>query len=265
MSFLKSLFGGKGGDGGLISIREFRDRFVAELRAGDPALKIEIVDDRTVKVGRPGGDEGTIFMQNTYAQYADDPTQLDFVIAKLTRFVIEASGGIQESADRMVLVARRVDYGREYPDAAILRPVAGDVGMLLAFDGAASLKAVGRGDLETLGLTEDAAFEKAAQVLRTRIGTLSQGSLKGSPLYFVAAESGLATGALTLPNMWGKPDRSRTVFVETKEMFLWAYSDDESAVAFLRGYARQRTKAYDTVSKTLIEFDGRVWTDKGLS
>jgi len=264
MPFLNSLFGKKGGGSGLITIREFRDRFVAGLKIGDPSLRIGIVDDRTVTVQTPGGDQGTVFMQNSYAQYADDPQQMDVVISGLVKTIIEMAGGIDQSADAMVVVARHVDYGKEFNSNVIVRPLAGDLGLLLAFDGAASLKAVERDDLKTLSLTEDEAFAKATQVLRSRIGALSQGRFQDWPVFYVAAESGLATGALALPNLWGNPDRSRAVFVDTKEMFFWAYLDDAKAVGLLRQYATERMKTYDTISKTVIAFDGAIWKDIGV-
>jgi hypothetical protein len=230
----------------------------------DPPIETFPVDDAWFRVGEPSDNANLSYVGNMYALYVDDPGRLDELVNKTVRAIVETQTERMFDPDKLVVVARPIDYGGpDLPDL-VKRPLAGDLCLLLAQDGEAALCPLRSAELEKHNLTEEQAFSLALKALPSRLGELSTGPFGDSAVYHVNAESGLATGAIALPDLWSKSERPKVVFVDTREMFFWGYADDERAVSFLRRYATARIETFDTVSKTVLRLDERGWTDIGL-
>lgn len=256
--FLKSMFGGKPKP---ISITAFRDAFIARLRTADPTARTEIVNDSTITIER-GDLTGSVFVENVYAGYVRDPAQLDFHLDKLLRLVANTSPDAPQGVNQLVLVARHVDYGRSVGAEVLMRPLAGDVGLLLAFDTPTALAGALESSVAEQGLSSDEAFARAVENLPDRVGDLDVQKFEHANVFHITSDSGLATGLLALPDLWrnGVPDCA--IFVVTRKAFLWCDLADGQAVDALRQFAKV-VKVPDPVSKTLLALENGVWRDLG--
>jgi hypothetical protein len=243
----------------LITMEEFRDRYIARLRSASPDLVIQIMGANEVRIG-PAEAYSTAFLNNIYVQYSDDPDRLDLFLDRMTASSLAILAGPKPSPDALVLVAR----SRATGSGRIGTGLAGDVSLYLAADTPTSLCYITPKNLEEWGLTEETAFGAARTILRSGIGPLVEEEIEGHRVFHIRAKSGLATGALALPDLWGHGHARRAVFVDTAWMFFWANAEDAGAMESLRTYARRRMQTFDTVSKTLIEFDGSTWREVGL-
>ena len=259
VGFLKSIFGGKPTP---ISITEFRDQFIAGARKVDPAAELEVIDDKSLSVRR-GDQQGTIFVENAYARYLREPARLDFHMGQLLTLFANAAQESSLGVNQLVVVARHVDYGKGTGADILMRPLAGDVGLLLAFDTPTALGAVMKSTLAELELTEDEAFARACENLKERIGELVVQRFEHANVFHIRADSGLATGALALPDLWRNGVAACVVFAITREAFLWCDMTDAKAVTALRQFAKV-VKVPDPLSNTFLALENGAWRDIGM-
>lgn len=245
----------------IIPIAEFRDALIERVRRLDPQIEIEVIDDQSYRAVHPNGDSFDATVENLYALYVDDPN-LSFWADKYAASAAQDLSELEPTLENIVFVARHYETFAGQGEH-LVRPFAGDIGLVLASDSPASLAFLTQGGLKDLGITSEEAFEIASRNLRNRVGPLSFDHLSAR-INWVNAESGLATGALALSDLWGEQLLKRLVLVETRASFLWVDGFDASAVNELRLYARKRMQSFDTLSKTLIEFDNGEWRDAGL-
>jgi hypothetical protein len=258
VGFLKSIFGGKRKP---MSVVEFRDLFVARLREAYPDAEIEIVSDTALKLTR-GDLEGSAYVENVYGSYVRDPAHLDFHMGKLLSLVANSSPESPQGVNQLVVVARPVDYGRALGADVLMRPLAGDVGLLLAFDTPTALGGAIRSSLEEMELTEDEAFARAVENLSGRVGEFEVQRFEHANVFHIKAESGLATGLLALPDRWRNGVSACVVFVVNREAFLWCDLADADAVRALGQFARV-VQVHDAVSKMLLVLENGVWRELG--
>lgn len=258
VEFLKSLFGGKRKP---MSIVEFRDLFIARIRETQPAAEIEIVDDGTLKLKR-GELEGSVFVANAYSSYVRDPQRLDAHLARLLHLVANMSPDSPQGVNQLVVVARPLEYGRALGAEVLMRPLAADVGLLLAFDTPTALGGAVRSSLEDMNVTEDEAFARAVENLSERVGDLDIQRFQHANVFHIRAESGLATGLLALPDQWRNGVPACVVLVLTRQAFLWCDMADADAVTALGQFARV-VQVPDLVSKTLLVLENGQWREFG--
>lgn len=249
----------------VISSAEFRDGYIAALREADPTLKIEVVDDATVKFGRGDPLEFSTYLDRAYRDYRDDPAEKNKLINDLVRVNIRlASGDIDAPAsDRLIAMLRPLNYAPGVADAGkdnpISRPFAGDLRVYLMMDNPETLSSVSREMLANLKLSEDQAFTLALKNLPGRLGELYIETM--DDFRYVNAESGLAVATLVAPSACTTDKSSqRLVFVADRSYFLEADMSNTAGVAAVRKVARGMIRDGVSMSATLLRCSGGAWS-----
>lgn len=193
-----------------LSQSAFRDRLAATISTttGRP---IEKVDARTFKTKATDGTELTISIDNAYAEYQSEPARLDAIIVKYARLVNTTTDRVEDGVDQLVVIVRPSDYlTRSVPAGAKLqgilreRPLAGDLSLFLAVDGAGTIRTATTDDLARWKLEEATAWTRAIANIRQHVGAVALVKLgdKNGPSG-ITAESGLAPSLLADPGFCG--------------------------------------------------------------
>ena len=253
-----------------MSIRDFRDAYVAALKKAAPDFAIETVDDSIVKYGKDKPPQSVAYMDRAYNDYRLDPSQRDNLIGDLVKMSLRAESGDMEAVkrDALVVMLRTLDYAQGAPSGAaaeiIMRPFAGDLGMILMRDTPDALGTVGRSALKELGLSEDEAFAQAYKNLPVRLGKPHIETMNG--FRYINAESGLAVGMLAAPGACAADKRDeRVVFVADRSYYIEADLSNAQGVAAVRNVARGMIRDGASLSSTLIQCKDGKWSQIPLN
>jgi hypothetical protein len=95
----------------LLSLRDFREAYVAALKTADPAVKIEAVTDDELKVTAADGKSLTAFLGNAYNAYRQNPEELNNILQHYTGVAVSALSEPTMTADKLVVLVRPEGYG----------------------------------------------------------------------------------------------------------------------------------------------------------
>jgi hypothetical protein len=208
----------------------FRDRMAAAFRAatGEAATT---VDDRTFRAKARDGREVTVSIDNAYAAYVADPSQLDALIARYVR-VFTAPGDDGAPIDRLVVIVRPSDYatrgfapGTSPPPHVPPRPMAGDLSYFLAVDSPDAIRLATPADLARWKVDEGAAWTRGIANIGSLLGAMQLAQLAGyEDSSGLVAASGLAPSVLADPAMCAgtRLPGADLVLVNARDMFLFA-------------------------------------------
>jgi uncharacterized protein YtpQ (UPF0354 family) len=150
-------------------------KYVAKRISRASGVKVESVGRLSLRLSTPdGSDLLTANLDRVWAacERVRDRCEafVDEYVAGIASVVAERSRPLQKEALRIAVrpKAYLASKGQDPAKSPVVRPLVGDLGMVLVVDGVRSIRSAQRDDLKTLKLSEDEAFEIARQNLRTR-------------------------------------------------------------------------------------------------
>lgn len=242
----------------------FRDAVAAAIKAQAPTACVKVLNDITLNIGASTTDcNGTLAVENQYADVMRGGDRAD-AIARLARTAVATLSPEELSAldrPRIVVVLRPKDYGRGMPGGKPLelvsRPFAGDLMAVLMFDSAESLRGMTPPDLEKVGLTADTAFALAAENLRRRVGRVDNENVDDFEV--IAADSGLATGLLALPEACDAKTPDRFFFVFNKNGYASVPMRNRAVARRFLTMADNMSASGESMSQTAIACQAGRW------
>ncbi len=251
-----------------LDLDHFRDALVARIHAESRSATVTVVNPQTLKITGAGGTSGALAVENARAEYLARPDQLNDLLGKWARLATFAPTTTGKSVEQLVMVIRPKKL-RDVPQLGptlVLRPFAGDLIELLAFDSPESLRWATRADLASLKFTEDEAFARAAANLKARMGPVSIGHVAGEEegLSAIGAASGLATGLLAngatcSPDATSAFGRNIHVYVLDRDSFAFAVDDDSLGMEAFRRFVAKHAAAGDLASRIALRCAKGIW------
>jgi hypothetical protein len=176
---------------GACSQPSFADKTAEKLRAALPGYQVTIVDDMTLRVGKPSAPPDQQMQVNLdrvadYCHRAPDDcqTMLSDYVAKTVDMV--KSEDIQPSVASLRAVVRPAAYVAELGDlmrkrgqSPVSAPLVGDLAVLCYFDLPATMRPVGSTDLAKLGVPPQGALDRCRANTRAALPELTH--LKPQP------------------------------------------------------------------------------------
>lgn len=253
-----------------LSPAAFRDRLAAEMTVatGKP---VTVMDERTFRTKRADGEELTVSIDNAYAQYQTDPTQLNAIVARFARLLATAPDPAP-GVEQLVVIVRPTNYVATSvaPGASLgnfLRPraMAGDLAFFLAVDLPELIRVAGPEDLKRWKLSESDAWRRAVANIKARMGPITSIRLhdQNGPSGF-GADSGLAPSLLAAPAacdekpgaMWNEA----VVLVFSRDAFLYADTRDRAMSTRFWSAARTMIDEGESMSRTVLRCRSGKWS-----
>lgn len=179
---------------------EFRDAFVAALKAKSPHISATTAGELSIKA-QIDGRETILNLDSGYAEYLATPDQRSQIIEKWA--AVATTSPDNDIRATLVYVLRHHDYlaPPNLPKADLVtQPFGGDLVKVLMVDSQQSMRAVTTQELPRAGLTTDQAWRLADANFRKRLGPVSEVELDGDGPTVHFSDTGLATGILALPD-----------------------------------------------------------------
>ena len=240
---------------------QFRDRLAAGMTAGTGA-SVTMVDERTFRLRRADGEELSIYTENAYGRYREDPSQLSSIISNFVATFVQSKDPDDDGLDQLVVIVRPSDYiSRSVAPGASLanfppsHEMAGDLAFFLAVDSPKSLRTARKADLERWKVDESAAWQRAIANGQKRMGSVQLLRYKGeNGATGMVAESGLAPTLLADPAFCGpaSPDGPghMVILLLDRESFLLGTPNDEDMYARFWKAAKEEISAGSSLSST---------------
>ena len=241
----------------------FRDRLAAAVgrKTGKPTT---IVDENTFKATDMNGTDLTISIDNVYRQYLANPDQIDAVMDRFVRVLVDGHRSTPRIAD-LVVIVRPTDYiirtlppGASTKNFISARPLAGDLSYFAAIDSPDTIRPVGPTDLAEMKIDEATAWARAIANTKAHIGPLELTRLGGdNGATGLFAASGLAPSVLADPSTCGDSSPNgvgkQVVLVYARDLFLFAVPSDRQMVRVFWETAKQEITAGRSMSATPVD------------
>lgn len=220
--------------------QQFRDKYVALLKAKNPDAQIIVKGPLSLDVGIDGTTVKTD-LGSGYGEYLTGKLSLDAILAKWVALAPAESGEVTEDIrTSIVYVVRSTAYlenskaATDGKDMFVHRPLGGDLHAVLFQDSPQILSAVTSEGLKAANLAEGDAWKLADANLLKRVGRVQTGATSGDGPFAATSPSGLATGLLGHPNTCGpeaKQDISAAIFLLVdRDTFIQTLPDDPGSV-----------------------------------
>lgn len=266
-----ALVGACGGGGGRaqaatpMSMRAFRDAYVAEVRNDIPGATVKVTADDVIEVTDRRGKVSTAFLDNAYAHYREDPGSLGAILKRYVGEVLAAGDGPPFTADELRVMVRPASYlSLTAPDKAPLhRPLAGDLVAIVAIDQPTRYLYPPEYELRAkLQLSNEALWARALKNTARKLpGVPPDGGKKA--IDALTTGEGLAASLLAEPGYWDTPALQvggpPVVAPVGKDMVLLVHLGDPGGVAALRKIAAKSADDPDGLSTQLFVRRSGVW------
>jgi hypothetical protein len=242
--------------------REFRDEISRELLSLKPNLCVQEVDDLTLHIGKSSADcDSLANIDNSYSQYLLAPEDKDTIVRRFAQMMmsfLDQPEILERAPERLVLVLRPSDYLAQMPDTDVVSwPFAGDMRSYLMVDFDDKMQSVTRRLLKEWKLSENDALALAKKNLPIRMGELQSERVQAITLF--SANSGLATGALTMPDACTATGPQRLIFLMNRDSYLAVDQADAEGVAQLARVAGGMIRDNNSMSRTLLACNKGSW------
>jgi hypothetical protein len=233
---------------GPLSQAQFRDRFVRRIHKLAPDATVKVVSDRQIELSGPGGEDTTSYLDNAYAEYLKDPTQLDQVLNGYGGVALESlKGPTPVQIENLVILLRRSNLSS--------RPFAGDLVEVLAVNNPDSFEIPRTEALsKSLGAVDDKLWDRAEQNTKSLIGKV-RGQALSEGVLDVSCARDFAGSLLIFDSLWAAdqfPGNGPIVVAAWKSELLVGHAGDTKAMTAMRDVVAEHASDPDLLSQTLL-------------
>lgn len=248
---------------GLLTPAQFTTEFAEAFGKVGPEFHVKIVRDLELKIIGKGGRDFTLFLDNAFDTYRQEPEEKQKVIAQYVASGIETYTASLETVDetRIVPVIKDTGWleetrqatrtsGEQQPPEYVYDDLNGDLVILYAEDSARSIRYLTPSSLRELKVDRKALRETACKNLKNILPPIERYGNAG--LYRVTAGGDYEASLLLLDTIWNRENfdvkGDFVVAVPTRDVLLVTGSNDGEGIARLKALAK---KSYDDGSYRL--------------
>lgn len=251
----------------LLSPVEFRNAVIDAMQAeSDTELCVARLSDDSFRAGLTQSScDYFAYLDNVYAQYAEDPSLGETLIAEnASNYVRLISAGIDDSnfRDRLVVQLRPSNYvttnARSTDGTLVARPFAGDMVAVLMLDSPETLAAVSKERLEANSVSEDEAYELAIKNTRDRMGEVYSEEYK--KISFLTSSNGLISGQIWLPETCSADSTDAVYFVYDRNGLMSVNLSDPLGVSNLLAVANGLVIQGEAMTSSVVRCKSGQWT-----
>ncbi len=236
----------------LLTLPQFRERYVAALHKQDPDARVEVVAENELKITGKDGDSFTAFLDNAYGYYRMDPARLDAVLERYADMATNtAKVGDVVPGDLVVMVRPRsflsvaeATPGKHGPktadDLPVTHPFAGDLVVIVASDNPKSFSYPLLKDIRKAAGEPKAAWDLASAQTLKKVGSPTIDRVNDQ-IFTLTANPDFAADLLLDDRVWARPDIARLaphpVVLVGRNGLVVVDADQAQAVATLRHFA----------------------------
>ncbi|HTX48847.1 MAG TPA: hypothetical protein VME40_05585 [Caulobacteraceae bacterium] len=249
-----------------MSMASFRDAYIAELRREAPSVSVKIVADDAVEVTDGKRLADTAYLDNAYAFYRQDPSQLRAILKRYVGQILATGDLSQYTAAQLRVLVRPVSYlPSDIPPGKrpLYRPLAGNLVALVAVDQPTAF-AFPPADLlrTTLKLDDESLWARALQNTGRKLPRVPPDAGKSAVAAFTTGD-GLASSMLAEPDLWDAPEVEAggppVVAPVEKDLVFMTRLGDPAGVAALRGAAAKVAGDPDGLTNQLFVRRNGAW------
>ncbi|MET0271849.1 MAG: hypothetical protein ABW360_02555 [Phenylobacterium sp.] len=186
-----------------VSLGEFREIVVAEVRRRKPEVELQLVGEASIA----RGEDRIMTVEHDYAYYLGRVSERDAVVGQLAELLLFEAPLAR--ADELIVLVRPAEFqaqGKEREDKGLARPIAAGLIAVVAcdtsdryvFSTASKLRA-------DLGLEDEAIWDRAHANLRERIDIVPP-RLEFGKVVTIQTGARLASSLLAVRSFWEDPD-----------------------------------------------------------
>ena len=260
----------------LISRLEFRDAYAARVEKAIPGVKIVRKGESELQLTLPDGRTMTAFLDNAYADYRKDPTDLDELLGRHARSIVAASQDRPLVAERLVVIVRHEDFvahGMDLSDlnegdVPITRPIGGGLIAIIAQDEPESVSMPPRSTLVERFGNEDRIWALALANTPRFVGELQVERLGDSSILLVAGQPSYAPSLLVL-DQWNSEalagEGNPVVIVVDRDIIIVTRDrDPETLLAMGRVLEGLRQDGTPAISDAVLVLKNGEWIEVEL-
>lgn len=191
---------------GVMSKAEFRLEVSDAVHRLAPKARIETVDADTLRVviGPKPEDGASMFIENAYQRYLNQPDLLEKIVGQLARTVLATGNPAAATPESLVVLIRPTSYVTQpgfEKTRFLTRPFAGDFIEVVAVDGEESFQMTEADLVTSLFPDEAAAWARADANTRAKMGRMEIDTLEPG-VWTITNESSLALNFVNQPDTW---------------------------------------------------------------
>lgn len=256
-----------------LSPSQFTARFVKALTAASPATKVTVKGPLELKVEPQGGASQSVFLDNAYRMYSQEPKAIEEVLRRYVASSLEPLQ-YQEQIDRsrvipivkdrswLVEIARSLQgRGLSSSPDNVFEEFADELVVVYAEDTPTNIRYLTRASLKESGLTQ-AELRPLAVMNLGRI--LPQVEIhKGALVSMITAGGNFEASLLALPDIWKDleqhVDGDIVVAIPARDLLLLTGSKTPGGIAKLRELAAKayRDSSYQLTDTLFVRSKGR--------
>ncbi|MBX9899333.1 MAG: DUF1444 family protein [Burkholderiaceae bacterium] len=256
-----------------LSTSQFTARFVKNLAAASPATKVTVKGPLELQIEPQSGDIQSVFLDNAYRTYAQDPKAIEEVLRRYVSSTLEPQQQ-QKQVDRsriipiikdrawLVEIAHSLQSrGLNSAPENVFEEFGDELLVVYAEDTLTNIRYLTRADLKESGLTQAQLRPLAVQNLG-RI--LPQVEIhKGALVSMITAGGNFEANLLALPDIWKDleqhVDGDIVVAIPARDLLLLTGSKTPGGIAKLRELAAKayRESSYQLTDTLFVRCKGR--------
>jgi hypothetical protein len=244
-----------------ISLADFRERTVSEIRRRRPDAVVILVGDLEVEVN----DFGKLRVDRGYAYYRQHPRDLEIVIGQLADLALYEREAAK--SEELIVLVRPESFtagAEDSDDRGLARALPGGLIAVVAVDKPEQYIFFTGSELrKDLGADDAAIWARALENLRNRI-SMKPPAYRSGQLMGLKTDIGLAASLLVLDDYWDRPAFSSygdwvVAPLERDELVL-APAREPQLVQALRNLVARRDTAEFLCDRLLLRRDG-IWSE----
>ncbi len=258
----------------VLSPHEFTLQYVAALHQASPDWKVEMVKDLELNISNKAGKESTVFLDNAYDSYKQDPASKDSVIQRYISSGRELIESMQSSSaldktkivpiikDRPWLQETRqamIDRGAKKVPDYVYDDLNPELVILYAVDSPQSIQYLTPAELEKAKIDHKDLRALAIENLKRLIPKMDRVGGKG--FYLLTAGGDYEVSCLLLDSIWNQGqfpvDGDIVVAIPARDMLIITGSKDPQGLEKMKGLVE---KTYNSgayrLTKQLFVFKG---------
>lgn len=230
----------------ILSKHVFSSKFASLIKQAHPEANVEIVKALEIKITFPENEESTSFLNNAYADYKNNPGQLDEILSAYAQSVTTPKelADAQLSKAQIFPVVKDRAYIQQMEEmfknsdkkGLIYEKLNDVLYILYAFDTPTSIRFMTEDDLTDVGVEKNQLKTLAKENLKR---TIPQIGLQGDPasISMLVADGTYEASFILFDDMWNKeqfPVKGNiVVYIPTRDLVLITGSEDEEHLALV--------------------------------
>lgn len=251
-----------------LTAEEFTQAFATAISESLSGVRVEVAGPLAVDFDSEWG-EGTCHLDNAWQECLHTPDARADVLRRQLRALRETLEREQKPAtvniEQIVPVIKARSWAASVADLGgdpARYPLAADIVVAYAEDGADQLRFLSANEMEALNLPSEQLAATAVENLRSRIDNIRR--IGEGPLYMLAAGGTFEASLLLMESVWDDQEKSVdgriVVAVPSRELILFTGENSTSAIQQMRSAVNDiHTDGSYLISRKLLLRDGKRW------